>query len=436
MNIKQLLLALLCFASISLVVSCGEDDGLDPVGEDWITVDTKVYFIDSMTVKSSTFKFDSISVSSTSRLMVGGYADPVFGRLKAKSFMQFNYAFQSVSDEAVYDSIALILKYDNYFYNDTIPSQKVDVFNVLDNIETDDDYFYNTTSFEINPTSIGSKTFTPYPIKDDSLHITISNTFGNALYEKLKNNEITTSDEFLDQYRGILVSPDDNNSSVLGFSKSSVLRLYYSEDYEISNDDSETIDFSLNTVNSFHNVSSNYSGTYFDTLDSEETQLSNEASDNTVFVQSGSGLATRIDVPFIERINDIPGNGSILDANLKITIKQNSWTDNLPIRDSLNVYLVDRKGDIYSALTDASGSTVYGILEDSDSEFETLTYTVPASYFLSLKLEETYGDNLYLAFLGQDYNQSVERYILNSENTSSNDLKLKLELTYAIYEED
>jgi len=433
MNIKQLFSVVLFFLCVGFIISCEDDQDLVPVGEDWINVDTKIYFIDSITVESSTFKFDSISVSNTGRLLVGAYTDPVFGKVKAKSFMQLAYPFASIGDDATYDSIALILKYDNYFYNDTTQTQTIDVFSILEDLEPEEDYFYNTSNFKAAETAIGSKTFTPYPTKEDSVHITISDVFGKELYEKLRDKDITTTDEFLDQYKGLLVNPDDNNQAVLGFSPASELRLYYSYDDEILAEDSEVIEISLNSINSFHNISNDYTGTYFNNLESQETQLESEATDDNLFAQSGAGIATRVDIPFIERLNDIPGDGSILDANLKLSIKQNSSTDNLFIRDSLSVYLIDKKGDIYSNLTDSTGSTVYGILEDTDEEFKTLTYSIPVSNYLNLKLQAAYSDNLYLAFYGQDFNQSVDRYILNGESNS--DLELKLELTYAIYED-
>ena len=43
------------------------------------------------------------------------------------------------------------------------------------------------------------------------------------------------------------------------------------------------------------------------------------------------------------------------------------------------------------------------------------------------------GDKYYLAIYPKDFNQSVNRYIFNSE-AASNNLKTKIELIYAIYD--
>ena len=88
MKMKQFFSVSLIFMSLAFFMACEGDDTAVPVGEDWIQVDTKVYFIDSMTVNASTFKFDSIAVSNSSRLLVGAYTDDVFGKTKAKSYLQ------------------------------------------------------------------------------------------------------------------------------------------------------------------------------------------------------------------------------------------------------------------------------------------------------------------------------------------------------------
>ncbi|MFD0835716.1 DUF4270 family protein [Mariniflexile aquimaris] len=415
-------------------ISCEKDDENFPVGEDWINLDTKVYFIDTMSVKASTFKFDSISVSSTSRLLIGAYTDAVFGLTKSKVYTQFTNSTYTLESSTTFDSIALILNYDTYFYNDTIPVQKINVYEVLNDIEPDEDAtsYYNTTKISSSTTAIATKSFYAKPNKDDSLHVTMSNTFGKTLFENLRDNKINDSEDFLRVYKGLLIEPDASNTAILGFLKSSFIRIYYSDTEEITTE-SLTLDMPFDETNSFHNISSAIETTIFSSLTDQETYLSSKYTSNNVFMQAGTGIATRIDIPNVESLYDIPGTGIIIDANLKFKLKQNSSTDNLHTSDNLNVYIIDQYSDIVGVLTDTQGSTVYATIESEDSEFNFTTYTIPVKYFLNLKLTDLNGDKLYLAIYPNDFNQSVDRYIFNGE-AASNTIKSKLELTYAIYD--
>ena len=440
MTIKQVVRTPIFLLSIlfTIIISC-EETGTDiPIGEDWFNVDTKVYFSDSMTVNVSTFKFDSIIVSSTNRLLVGAYDDLILGHTKCKTYAQLGLSEFDIDDEAIYDSIALILNYDNYFYNDTIPTQNLSIYEVNEDIkyiDDDEDFFYNTNTFDIgdDPTPIGTKSFIAKPKKDDSLHITINNTFGKTLFDKILDNDITNSDEFLDEYKGLLIEPDDNNTTVLGFAKDSFLRVYYTVENESENEEN-TIDIAFNSVNSFHNISSNIDETDFASLTDQEINLPSTSLNNTSVIQGGTGLSTRIDIPNIESVYDIPGTGTIIEAYLKLSLKENSSSDLLHTRDSLNVYIINNKGDVVTTLTDYTGEAALAIIESTSDEFNEVTYSIPVAYFLDLKLTEINGDELYLALYSQDFNQSVDRYIINGEE-ADNTLKAKLELTYAIYDE-
>ena len=57
------------------------------IGEDYVDSNTKVYFIDTLTVKAATFQFDSLVVSNTNRLLIGAYSDSVFGKINSKSYL-------------------------------------------------------------------------------------------------------------------------------------------------------------------------------------------------------------------------------------------------------------------------------------------------------------------------------------------------------------
>ncbi|MCB0460640.1 MAG: DUF4270 family protein, partial [Flavobacteriaceae bacterium] len=232
LNFFLLVIAILFFGS------CNERESTIMVGEDWINTSTKVLFLDTITARSSTFKFDSLAVTNPERLLIGAYTDPILGLVRSKAYVQFSNSDEefeeydteqyNLLDNAVYDSINLILKYDNYVYNDTIPSQRINVHEVLEDIEPKEDSdFYNTTSFETDLTPLGSLTFNPKPIKTDSISIRIDDDFGKKIFNKILNNEINNQEELLEIFKGVLISPEDSNTVILGFSTDSSLRIYY-----------------------------------------------------------------------------------------------------------------------------------------------------------------------------------------------------------------
>lgn len=421
--------------SLLILSSCNGDDGelSLQIGEDYINSNTKVFFIETMTVESSTIKFDSLIVSNSNRILVGAYNDPIFGTTQSKSFLQLQNSYFDINDEAVYDSIALILNYDKYFYNDTIPIQQFEVYEVLETIKPDEGYYFNSTNFNVSNLPIAIKDFIAKPKKDDSLHISVIDTYGSTLFNKIMNNDINNIVDYHDEYKGLqIVANEAVTTSVLGFSKESFLRMYYSIPGEIESDEL-FLDFDVNYGNTFNQITSDKTGTYFESIEDQETVLSSLETDNSSFIQSGTGIVTRINIPHIKSLNDIQGDGVVVDAKLKFSIKQDSDSQNLFTRDSLSLFVIDRKGNVLENLL-ALGSPVFGNIVNDDPEFETDLYEVDIKPFIELKQAETF-EEYFLAIYSQEFNESVDRYIFNG-GQSSEDLKMKLELTYAIYDED
>ena len=426
-----------CFLfGLIFVFSCSnplEEENTLIVGEDFVNTDTKVFFTDTFTVKASTFKFDSISISNNNRLLIGAYNDPVFGKTKSKSFVQLNNNQFDIDNETVFDSIALILNYDHYFYHDTIPEQTFNVYKVLEDIKPEEDY-YNTTTFQYGNVPIATKNFEATPVKVDSLHIELNDAFGSELFAKLRDNEINNNDEFVDEYKGLVIEPEINNTTVLGFLNTSVLRVYYSIIGETENTDL-VLDITFNTENSFNQTSSESSGTSLESLLDQEIYLDSQDANNNCFIQSGVGVVSRIDVPYLDKIYDIPGTGIITDADLVFNVKNTAQETNYRTRDSLQAFIINQKSEVVYNLTNfVTSDYEFGLIEDENQEFNILKYRLPIKQFLDLKLDNPHED-LYLAIYSQDFAQSVDRYIFYDANAPE-EQKLKLELTYAIYEED
>ncbi|TEB40657.1 DUF4270 family protein, partial [Flavobacterium circumlabens] len=103
----------------------------------------KVILIDTVTVEMSTINFDSLVTSGQSRILVGNYDDPIFGKVKSDGYFQLesdSYSLPGAGSDTeavnyVFDSISMILKYNNYFYGDTTKVQTFGIHRVLQKIK-------------------------------------------------------------------------------------------------------------------------------------------------------------------------------------------------------------------------------------------------------------------------------------------------------------
>lgn len=410
------------------------------VGEEFNDLTTRVLLIDTLQIETSTFKFDSIITSNTTRILVGSYTDPVFGKTSSDSYLELipTDGDFDLRDDAVYDSIALIMKYDRYFYNDTIPQQRFTVHEVTDQIRSDNAFFYNTTTFPTDTNPIGDIVFEARPTKGDSLHISLNHAYGQLLFDRLEDNTINDIDDFLNRYNGIHIRPDAQNTSVLGFSPSpenTFVRLYYKVPDEIEDQEYEK-DFSVNSVKLFNHIESDRSGTIFQNLNDQETSISSAETDHKSYIQAGTGIALKVEIPHIKNLFDVAGeNGVLMSAKLRFKPSLNSYTEQLTIRDSLLTFILDQNTEVASQLFQLSGEPVYATMEDQNDEFNTLTYNVPIDFFVQTKLEERFEQNTSLSFYPITFNSAVDRFIIDGEG-SSNSRKIILEITYAVYEEE
>ena len=251
---------------------------------------------------------------------------------------------------------------------------------------------------------------------------------------------ITTSDQFKDYFKGIALLPDEgDNGSIIGFSKTSgtsFIRLYFSTAEESSREQ-EYIDINLDQSSSpvpfFNQILAEDPIVPLQSLVDKEVNLSSSDSDNLSFIQSGVGIATRIQFPYLKNIYDIQGKGTILDAVLKIRPSQGTFDNKLVLRDTLSVYVVDRNNDLTGQLLYAETSPVTGILNRDNEEFNDIYYEISlGSYIEKLLLADRSTDEA-LILLPDNYNSTVDRFVLNGMDQS--DFSVVLEVTYAIYDE-
>ena len=426
-----------------VLLACSLDTSEIPsleVGQDFADSNVGVFSIDTFTVEVSTIKVDSIVTSGTNRILIGQYLDSLFGQIRSSSYMELTPVSYDLPDDAELDSVGLVLGYDGYFYSDTTLVSKLDLFLLTDDLRVDGNFFYNTTLIPFDTLGLASVDYVPEPMDEDSIFIKLPFEFGEALFNDIRDNDINNVDELTQVFQGITIQPGSNdNTSIIGFSTNSnntYLRFFYRIPQEFD-DDEDSFDFIIQTNSLepkvYNNIRSDVSGLILDTLVDQEINLSSKSSNNQSFIQSGVGYASRIQFPTIKKLFDIPGEGTILSATLRLKPPPSTYTDILPIRDSLTINLVDQNNQITEQLF-FGGQPVYGTINEASKEFDELIYEIPIGAYVDRELNETnFVDDAFIVY-PPEFGQSVDRLILEGENSA--DFKATLVLTYAIYDED
>jgi hypothetical protein len=253
--------------------------------------------------------------------------------------------------------------------------------------------------------------------------------FGSALFQKLKKKEIIDFDSFSEYLKGLVLVPStSNSSSLIGFNTStSVIRLYYSK-YQSQEETSYFVDFKiLDGTKQFNSISSNKSGTLIENLPISSSRLSSTLTNRQGFIQSGAGVACRIDFPNIKQLKYISEKGAIVDAQLILKPVNNSYSKEYPLADSLSIYVADNLNRISSTLLNSAGATVYGILNQKSDEFnENVGYTIPVGGFLQREMWKQSDSKSALILTLPGISKSVNRVVLGDQKHANNKIQLKV----------
>ncbi|WP_428230092.1 DUF4270 family protein [Flavobacterium sp.] len=432
---------LMLFLAIG-IVSCGTDAdaGEFVVGSDYLAVGNKVILIDTLTVDMSTINFDSLVTSNQSRILIGNYEDPIYGKVKSNSYFQLassSYTLNNSGSDTevtnfVFDSISMILKYDNYYYGDTTKVQTFDIHRLTQSVKpnTDDKSFYNNSSLSYSDESLGTISYKPRPIEKDSINIKMSDAFGAALFQKLKKREITDFDSFSEYLKGLVLVPSgSNSSSVIGFHvATSKVRLYYSKYQADTEEVPYIIDFTiLDATKQFNSISSDKTGTLLENLPVSTSKLSSTLTNRQGFIQSGTGVACRIDFPNIKQLKNIAANGAIVDAQIFLKPVNNTYSEKYPLADSLKIYVADNLNRISASLVNSAGTAVFGILNKKSDEFnENIGYTVPIGAFLQKEMLKQSDSRSSLILTLPGISKAVNRIVLGDQKHINNKIQIKI----------
>jgi hypothetical protein len=341
---------ILAFIFGSVLISSCESDTSE-IGSDFFTDGVLDFsFIDTATVNLSTVQLDEIVTSATTRMLAGTHDDPLLGKIIASPFMQVIPASDvNLKDEnVVYDYLSLVLPLDHYSYYDTLLPLTLHVYRVTEDIETDEGYLYNSSSFQIGNEPLGSLTFKPRP-HNDSIEIKLSDVLGLEIFQKaLDGGDELNSTDFLKYIQGFAIVPDTSQSGcLLGLTTNPTLRLHY-VDKSTTPVSEKFIAFNVENSSGlyFTNITCNRKGTLLEHLPPAEERLDAAFTDGKAYIQAGAGLALRVDIPYLRSLkqhtNFYP-TYAVLDI-YPVRKSADNFTK-LPIQ--LKVYKANKKNEVY-----------------------------------------------------------------------------------------
>jgi hypothetical protein len=289
-------------------------------------------YVDTFSVMTSTVQLDSMLTNGTGTMLLGKYHDEALGDLNASTYFQLSYVPYGSSGSggtflpdirSRFDSVALIMHYDHNYAGDTTKPVTINMYQLseLMNVRSLPNVpayevkipvspmggvagFYNNTEFQHYPDPIFSATvkFQPHT---DSLYIKLPKSFGANWFRLAQVdsfNLFSDANKFIAYYfYGVHMNVDaPANAAVVGFKTGNMkIRFYYRQ---LLGDLYVPARFDFHVTNpgyQFNHIDYDRSGTAFASVP-KLTPVPTAVTGNTGFVQSGTGLVTRLDFPSLK----------------------------------------------------------------------------------------------------------------------------------------
>jgi len=431
-----------------LFYACGSDsksiDDFDP---------DRIIVIDSSTVKASTVLLDPL-VTSERGLSVGRYIDPYLGVVSARAFAEvnLNHGFRLRTDmngliiPVEYDSLVFITHY-SAFYGDTLREQEIGIYQLKEELNGRKDVFYSNSMSEYESEPLGQIKFTAKPHFYEENHengdlwnlrIPLSDSFGEKLIDMAMEDNDTLRDSHLwkDFLPGIVLKGGgDDEASILKMSDQdnrTKIRLYY---HDTEGEESYYLrywDFPITKGRcNFTNYHTDRSKTVLAELKESEKDLNSNETDDLTFIQCGTGLVTKIEIPYWDQMLLRDDIGELLKVELELYPLNLSYRDYAMPSHSLNVYVTNEKNKMtYQLFDETKKDPLTSLFYNDDDIWINRHFKIDLTNYLKPMLEDFESYNIQLLILPNIdvMGTFVERIVFTNEEKS--DYRFKLKATF------
>ncbi|HVT85083.1 MAG TPA: hypothetical protein VHD35_07755 [Chitinophagaceae bacterium] len=343
---------------------------------------TKIVYIDTVEPRLSTVLLDSFTTNSPISFLVGKIKDPYLGTVSTKPFFQMTMPspLPSIPVTAHYDSTCLIVYLNKYYYGDTTKTLTIQANELaLPIVYTYSTNIYNTTNVSVKSTPLGSRTLKIRPSIDDSLLVRVNDTKGLELFTKLQqqSSELTSSDKFLNYFRGISFSVDANDTSVIyGLNSASgkvIMRVYYHLTTPVFQ--SQFADFtSLNNTYAFNQIITDRTNTSLYSTTPGNKEFPSGNTNQLAFTQYDAGVLLKVTFPTLKGILQSDAIVKLLKAELIFKPEAHTYNGYFKLPPALFLAQTDATNNIGAQVYDSTGSAVLKVSPVIDNIYGINTY--------------------------------------------------------------
>ncbi|MFI5132776.1 MAG: DUF4270 family protein [Chitinophagales bacterium] len=345
---------------------------------------THIVYVDTVEPRLSTVILDSFTTNSPVAFLVGKYKDPYLGTISAKPFSQMTIPVSvdtvSIPVTAQYDSACVIAYLNNYYYGDTTRSLTIQANELAQPIDyTYSNFLYNTSNVPVKPTALGSRTLRIRPAIDDSFTIRMNDTKGLELFNKLQQqaDEISTSDKFLNYFKGISFSVGNNDTSVVyGLNATGgkiIMRVYYHLTTPFFQ--SKFVDFtSLANAFAFNQVITDRTNTPLYSAGPGVKEFPSGQTNNLAFTQFGAGVMLKATFPSLKGILQSDNIIKLLRAELILKPLGHTYSDFFKLPPAMFLSQTDATNTIGAQVYDSTGTLVLNVSPVVDNIYGINTY--------------------------------------------------------------
>lgn len=430
---------IICLAGLLLLWGCEEEELVVSVGDNFISSQTTVSLIDSISVKMSTFKIDSIPASGVSYAMVGSYVDDEFGTVSSSAYLQIDMPIVSIADDEIFDSLVINLPYSGISYGDTLLPQTISIHRVLEDIEPaeDESYLYNSSSFNYDEDEIGSITVKARPHFFDEIELRLSDKIGLELMELLRDDEdeIDGTSDFLEAFKGIVLVPGVENNVLLSFAADTAFKFELHTHIIAEERIENTYSFAFQTnLYHFNNITSDVSGKSLAGLLTQRDELKSAQMDDKAYLQAGTGFVTRVDFPGISKILEEERYNILYKAELVLKPVIGTYNQ-LSLPENLVLYTTDKYNNLVSEIVDDDGYSIYADFYLDEFYNESNQYRFDVTDFVYEELSDGFVDEdngLLIMLPNGKFHGTADRVVFDARTNSK--YRPVLNLYYVFYE--